>query len=100
PTPPTSTPLPYTTLFRSEPRRALLRDDRARDRVHAAGDPLAHDHDVGLDPRLGDAPHLPGPHQARLHLVGDVERAVALAQRLDRDRKSTRLNSSHVAISY
>ena len=64
--------------------RALLGDDRAGDRVHAAGDPLADDHDVGLDPGLGDAPHLAGAHQPGLHLVGDVERAVPLAQPLDR----------------
>src|SRR5215213_10319484 len=62
-----------------EPGRALLGDDRAGDRVHASGDPLADDHDVRLDPGLRHAPHLAGPHQARLHLVGDVERAVALA---------------------
>ena len=67
-----------------EPGRALLADDHARDRVHAARDALADDHDVGLDARLLDAPQLARPHQARLHLVGDVERVVALAQPLDR----------------
>src|SRR5256885_12234088 len=60
--PPRSTLFPYTTLFRSSPRRPLFRRD--------------------LDPR------------SRCRLAHDRcggER---------RDRKSTRLNSSHLVISY
>ena len=66
-----------------EPRRALLGHDHARDRVHAAGDALADDHDVGLDAGLRDAPHLAGAHEPGLHLVGDVEGAMPLAQPFD-----------------
>ena len=36
----------------------------------------------GSIPCFRDAPHLAGAHQPGLHLVGDVERPVALAQRL------------------
>src|SRR5688500_20049264 len=68
-----STPFPYTTLFRSEQdlERALQ-------------------------------------HQVRLVLAADAERHVdvvadvveVVARELVRDRKSTRLNSSHLVISY
>src|SRR5438552_5173359 len=69
--PPRSTLFPYTTLFRS-----------VRERVPAArAEPLAL-------PALG----LPAPH-ARV----DGDRRLALPAR---DRKSTRLNSSHQIISY
>src|SRR5690349_23919742 len=69
--PPRSTLFPYTTLFRS-------------DRVHAdggLGDRAPADVDAGHDGTAGDA-------------GGDGRRAAR------RDRKSTRLNSSHVEISY
>src|SRR5437660_3099247 len=77
--PPRSTLFPYTTLFRS------LRDDlRLHQRlVDAEGRP-----DRGL--RLPPAA-LHGPARTR------DRRGAA---RTGRDRKSTRLNSSHVAISY
>src|SRR5436309_15678952 len=69
--PPTSTLFPYTTLFRSEPVAKA---------VHALARPRAHHH----------AFH-PGVHRVEpVHEAIDVEE----------DRKSTRLNSSHVKISY
>src|SRR5438874_13012183 len=71
--PPRSTLFPYTTLFRS---RVLGRDVRARRlprRPHVGGHPLGH----SVDPE-------------------DSVRG----RRGDGDRKSTRLNSSHVEISY
>src|SRR2546426_2466967 len=74
--PPRSTLFPYTTLFRSV-HRGVLRQDRnptlalQRVRVH---DPLVH--------------LLVGAEHARL------------AEHLVQDRKSTRLNSSHLVISY
>src|SRR2546427_6201242 len=71
--PPRSTLFPYTTLFRSEA------DDRlALDLVRHAD-----------DPRLGDRGMA---HQHGLNL--------GRAQPRLRDRKSTRLNSSHSQISY
>src|SRR3712207_6908360 len=75
--PPRSTLFPYTTLFRSRGDEA----GRHRD-GHGGGDHLLrHDRDVaGVHPdRRG---RRPGPAH------------------LDRDRKSTRLNSSHANISY
>src|SRR5262245_65355755 len=68
--PPSSTLFPYTTLFRSL-------------------------HDLGHDRLLGavEDAAVGGDEIARLAQLGDV--AVDL-----RDRKSTRLNSSHLGISY
>src|SRR5690348_18096649 len=76
--PPRSTLFPYTTLFRSEERLAVLRLRREQD------------HDL-VDVR---GERLLAP------LVGAVEQVPAGADALDRDRKSTRLNSSHPSISY
>src|SRR3989454_6567326 len=81
--PPRSTLFPYTTLFRSP----LLRSGAGTGAAAGGG---------------GDAP-------GRFHLRGPVERQAVLetapvSTRPDRgagrDRKSTRLNSSHLVISY
>src|SRR3989442_11015627 len=72
--PPRSTLFPYTTLFRSDPGGPRARRDQVR----------AH----GLRPPL------------RLHRDGPRRGRLARVLELDRDRKSTRLNSSHVRISY
>src|SRR5689334_25374156 len=69
--PPRSTLFPYTTLFRSGPHRPV---------PHGARRPRAHDH-AG---RRGDHAADPDQHPPRGR----------------RDRKSTRLNSSHSSISY
>src|SRR3712207_7794621 len=79
--PPRSTLFPYTTLFRSH---------------------LDHN-DGGVDPGafLGAADQKDGSEHHDDH-GGDVDHA-AIARRLReriRDRKSTRLNSSHANISY
>src|SRR3712207_7449869 len=81
--PPRSTLFPYTTLFRS--------------RLSAGGDSLdPGDEEVGLVTRRGS--------DARQHeapSVGRGERPVGGDRLwLSRDRKSTRLNSSHANISY
>src|SRR3712207_7307173 len=80
--PPRSTLFPYTTLFRSLARR---RHDR----------------------RLGTPAGLLRHGRGRRHVRGgaDVRPAapdggVQLARLVQRDRKSTRLNSSHANISY
>src|SRR3712207_7086761 len=84
--PPRSTLFPYTTLFRS---------DADRDRLRAAQRGRA------LEPLRSDALQ-PG-------LVGDALRADSDEEHVgravedrpgERDRKSTRLNSSHANISY
>lgn len=67
-----------------EPLGGAVAEHRRGDRVHAAREALARDHDVRFDPVLRDGPHLAGAHEARLDLVGDVERVVAHAEVLDR----------------
>src|SRR5438874_8858171 len=77
-----STLFPYTTLFRSLVHRGSVRESAGRRRRR-----------LGLHRRHGEEPELRAgverPHRARRGGRGDV-----------RDRKSTRLNSSHVEISY
>src|SRR5262245_64150118 len=73
--PPISTLFPYTTLFRSVQRRVGAPIDHARATLGDL-DPVRVPPDAG---ELGE---------------------VALAQPLSLDRKSTRLNSSHLGISY
>src|SRR5258708_15990186 len=70
--PPRSTLFPYTTLFRSHGARHLDLSDARR--------------------RPPAAEVVPGPDVARRHRARDLPDG--------RDRKSTRLNSSHQIISY
>src|SRR5690606_39549252 len=81
PRPPRSTPFPYTTLFRS-----AVRDRRSS---HAC-------HDLAVDDRQAIARIVLQPHRllAAVVAVGHVVTDGPV------DRKSTRLNSSHVKISY
>src|SRR2546426_9338456 len=72
--PPRSTLFPYTTLFRSPPR---------------VPDPPS-----GLAPNACDWPH------ARRFRRDHASRATSFLFAGHRDRKSTRLNSSHLVISY
>src|SRR5690606_40664853 len=87
--PPRSTLFPYPTLFRSE-------GDGVGDHTEMAGtvaDLLGHPVQVGR--RVGAGDHEPGLEAGeipRLRRRGDSEGVL--------DRKSTRLNSSHVKISY
>src|SRR5437899_8772787 len=86
--PPSSTLFPYTTLFRS--RRA---GDDARPSPAAEG-PIRHDAPQDATDRpadLGDREKLRGPY------CGNIE---GVLWGVVSDRKSTRLNSSHLGISY
>src|SRR5688572_31984507 len=79
--PPRSTLFPYTTLFRSRPHgRGGAAPGGGRGRGAGAG-------------RLGPAPARRGTRAGRA--AGDAEPGGGR-----RDRKSTRLNSSHSQISY
>src|SRR3712207_8242232 len=75
--PPRSTLFPYTTLFRS--RKACACDYAV---------PAEH---VGKES---------GACMQRQHVFWDCPVARAVVRELERDRKSTRLNSSHANISY
>src|SRR5204863_9846392 len=81
--PPRPTLFPYTTLFRS-----LLVD--VQERVNAGIQPR--------DPIQRGAAHLDGRHRPRGNRR--VDRSSAFGTAHEPDRKSTRLNSSHVEISY
>src|SRR5436190_7774306 len=85
PRPPRSTLFPYTTLFRSDvaPRPGAL---NGAQRVDEHDGPDQH-HDL-TDPDVDGAG------------VEDAGDECGAAARVDEDRKSTRLNSSHTVISY
>src|SRR5207249_5218290 len=91
---------PYTTLFRSLGflGRGLLRDLRKVDLGHI-GDLVRPDMvlkdwaDRDVHERLADAAAIGRRREVVLALRH-------VLRNLDRDRKSTRLNSSHVSISY
>src|SRR3712207_9175359 len=96
--PPRSTLFPYTTLFRSHgldaeapavppraspaPGEAAVRREEERDEDDSGDD--EHDRRAGWHPRRAAGDHR--AHDAR--------------ERAERDRQSTRLNSSHANISY
>src|SRR5439155_8408972 len=93
--PPRSTLFPYTTLFRSQ--REVLRRERLGPRT---GDGCLREDPVGQEDgarhdaeTAGERRQAPGPER-------DPSPRSALAADRGVDRKSTRLNSSHVAISY
>src|SRR5256885_13249992 len=99
--PPRSTLFPYTTLFRSVCRRIRALPGPAAQvpvlMLTAKGDPM--DRIIGLE--IGADDYLPKPFEPRELLA----RIRAILRRRGggegtADRKSTRLNSSHLVISY
>src|SRR2546426_1491844 len=79
--PPRSTLFPYTTLFRSH--------DGADDGGEQQDARDLEGHEVGAEQR---------PRHGRHHPL--LRRGARHGPRRERDRKSTRLNSSHLVISY
>src|SRR5256885_7508219 len=95
--PPRSTLFPYTTLSRSLQRLAEAGLELARIAVDQLADRVLVQRDAQVaaqDHRVIDRA---ARRKARRH--GDGHHVVR-AQGLGRDRKSTRLNSSHLVISY
>src|SRR5207249_8046318 len=97
-TPPTSTPFPYTTLFRSYQAKAGTRLSNVATvslTVQEVNDPptAVADSFTGVKQRTGTTIGVDQPIDvlANDSILPDVS---------IKDRKSTRLNSSHVSISY
>src|SRR3989475_4552896 len=90
--PPRSTLFPYTTLFRSQERLATG-EDQEHVRVDL-GDLVQHATALAG----GELPSRVGARERRHVAVRALE--VAPLCQVPRDRKSTRLNSSHSQISY
>src|SRR5689334_23660168 len=88
--PPSSTLFPYTTLFRSVVDRVAERD------VDELGSPdVPHRGEPGVERALGvDV----GAYRLVDH--AQAEELLVVVPGIGRDRKSTRLNSSHSSISY
>src|SRR5256885_9786264 len=87
--PPRSTLFPYTTLFRSKHSRVkqYLKDGRAM-RIETV---INAPRDLGCNARLHNLDELQARARACNRRILEAERE---------DRKSTRLNSSHLVISY
>src|SRR5947199_1568956 len=95
--PPTTTLFPYTTLFRSLGTIVLRHEAGERRRVERA----AADEDRPRGRRTRPVTDHQQPHrvsQLRMTLT-ELRDAVRLLM-IGEDRKSTRLNSSHLGISY
>src|SRR5437660_8233357 len=90
--PPTPTLFPYTTLFRSVVQRVVLLSQIIIDQFGERE--LPGEHGGG---RFHSRVH---PHHERLAIRLAVGREFHGVPARRQDRKSTRLNSSHVAISY
>src|SRR3712207_9061239 len=96
--PPRSSLFPYTTLFRSDGARAD-REDVAQDPADAGRGALEGLHRARVVVRL-DLERADLRPVADRHRPGVLARAHDHRAALRRDRKSTRLNSSHANISY
>ena len=72
------------------PALAELAPGHDRRQREPVGDRLGHAHDVGDDPRVLERPHLARPAVARLHLVGDQQDPVLVAQRAQRAHERDR----------
>src|SRR5256885_13889139 len=96
--PPRSTLFPYTTLFRSVARARTGRDDELGVLVRTAG---RRGYRIALD-LLGSPAEAEDAVQEALTraCAAELRDPEALAGWFFRDRKSTRLNSSHLVISY
>src|SRR5256885_10002340 len=90
--PPRSTLFPYTTLFRSEARQ-ILRDIESLD-SHTAF--LFDKINFLMDATVGFI----NINQNKIIKIFSVASVALLPPTLIADRKSTRLNSSHLVISY
>src|SRR5207244_13163864 len=92
--PPLSTLFPYTTLFRSRPRRDLGGPDDVEDQDQDGDeveDAMREDGSDERRPEAAPARQLPRQHGHACQLADPARQ---------QDRKSTRLNSSHQIISY
>src|SRR3712207_8085178 len=89
--PPRSTLFPYTTLFRSE-----VRGDEQQERECS---PIGAE-DPCTPPERAGAVHVAERHVRRARELEEVVGHHGVHLLPDRDRKSTRLNSSHANISY
>src|SRR3712207_9163589 len=96
--PPRSTLFPYTTLFRSCDSAAVLKDVDAV--IHLSG--LSNDPTADFAPDLNSEANVQATRQIARAVAEKAEKEKREIRFLfaSRDRKSTRLNSSHANISY
>src|SRR5256885_5853530 len=93
--PPRSTLFPYTTLFRSAEPRAVF---ESRQRFHAVLRHAADRGEIDVVPIVGNGSAGDSGH-VLFQVIGPGDAGIPGAE-IAQDRKSTRLNSSHLVISY
>src|SRR5690606_41845320 len=100
PRPPTSTLFPYTTLFRSRPELILaqLAEQVVGERCSKIASVWVIAQDGDARARVGGTQRLSGSHAGGSVAYDQITFARHAGSFTD--RKSTRLNSSHVKISY
>src|SRR5207249_10303617 len=98
--PPRPTLFPYTTLFRSQVRLAEIHHEMESEQLSAAARNVAVAAEVAVDlPGKRVRPDRDGGQIRRSQPAGERRVGQERAVVGDQDRKSTRLNSSHVSIS-
>src|SRR5699024_12632317 len=97
--PPPSTPFPYTTLFRSTIKTGVeVGKDITLEELRAQGYQAFY---IAIGCQGGRKTGVPGEDADGVVTAVDfLRRAMELSDQNVVDRKSTRLNSSHVSISY
>src|SRR5690606_40274107 len=95
--PPRSTLFPYTTLFRSQAKLEFIKERHEEISALLSESSVIHDQKKfrELSKEYSDLIPMVEAFTAYLKIKRDIESA-----KLMLDRKSTRLNSSHVKISY
>src|SRR5207253_9341421 len=94
-TPPLTTLFPYTTLFRS--RKVVFANQAFGDLFGLSTDSIVGKH---RDELVREAAQLSSDPEDFVRRLSTVESGAYALRAEFEDRKSTRLNSSHVAISY
>src|SRR5256885_10980050 len=94
--PPRSTLFPYTTLFRSIVDSEWRQKSANRDRYYGVRDKV----DFGIVEFLLHRPAIRSAASGLLELTFELTPRLHQPSFPKRDRKSTRLNSSHLVISY
>src|SRR5699024_12199156 len=97
--PPSSTSFPYTTLFRSESGMSMI--EKVSKWIELFGQKVTQNKETlnKLDTAIGDGDH--GSNLTRGAAAIQEKAEETTYDNLSKlDRKSTRLNSSHVSISY
>src|SRR5690606_41178717 len=98
PPPPSSTLFPYTTLFRSENNRDIRQNEKIQNDSQGKEKMMGQEGKTAADIMVESL--IDWGVEVIFGMPGDGINGIMESLRTHQDRKSTRLNSSHVKISY